>query len=104
MSKIYRHPTQPTVDLPALDLLTFLFGTYEINSKHSSSHLETVPNSQNSQTRPTPSPKKTPSSTSTRRTPTTPSPNPRPETFPSALPMASATRSALAPKARTKTS
>ena len=26
MSKIYRHPTQPTVDLPAFDLLTFLFG------------------------------------------------------------------------------
>lgn len=26
MARIYRHPTQPTVDLPNLDLLTLLFG------------------------------------------------------------------------------
>lgn len=31
MSQIYRHPTQPTVDVPALDLLTLLFGMEQTN-------------------------------------------------------------------------
>ncbi|KAM0721643.1 hypothetical protein Q7P37_002568 [Cladosporium fusiforme] len=37
MSQIYRHPTQPTVDLPNLDLLTFLF-----DSPHSLAQDDTV--------------------------------------------------------------
>ncbi|KAK3066917.1 hypothetical protein LTR53_016528 [Teratosphaeriaceae sp. CCFEE 6253] len=37
MSRIYRHPTQPTVDIPPLDLLTLLF-----DSEHSLAQDDTV--------------------------------------------------------------
>jgi len=108
MSKIYRHPTQPTVDLPALDLLTFLFGKYrKLNtlfpSEKKEKQLLTL-TTQQPQIPPTPSHKKKPSCTSTQPTHPTPSPNPKPETSPSASPMDFATPSVSAQMGRIKTS